>query len=910
MDEFKALQRKAEKDGLSAYSAFYLITLSSMIFGKIPSVVAILLLISLAGGWTLYFTKAGRFEQRALFTVIAANVCMVSTTFGEVYLLSYYITFIALIVITGFYSVENFVIVPAVSETVILFIQIFVTKKFSFGTLEAIIEVGLPLFLIYGIDGMVYLWIKKRNETQADLIAMIHELEKIEREKREFLKGVSHQIRTPINAICGMSEVLEQESDLRYVHNNLRYIQASGFYLSGLVDDLIDYSEVHSNRREQENNEYSLDVVMQKIADMCLVAKGERDIEVLMDIDVSIPRVLYGDEKKLVRVLTNVLDNAIRYTEKGGVFFSVTKNMEDGVANLIITIMDTGKGISKTKLQMIQNSIEENDVHKQKHPSGFGLGLLISYVNIKLMGGEFSIRSEEGKGTIVNIILPQKIIDEQPIVSGFSEKTICYVEGRQFEKTLLHNAYENMFKHLEARLDTRLQYCGQISEFEKHIREDDYKNIIVSVKEYEKYRKYFERLSERYRLIVLTDFNERNLLHEKNICLMKKPLCSVTLMQCLLHLQSSAQGDATAEKVLRINNAKIMIVDDNPVNLQILQKLLLQYEAQVVLAHSGKEAIKRVQKQDIDLIFMDHMMPEMNGCEAFHAIRALEGDYFKRVPVIALTANIVPGIRKEFMREGFQDFAEKPLESYRLLQILKAYLPEEKIDYRENTKNAPKEADGETEYTDKTAGGEFTLLDTASGETYCGNRENYYAVLEGYAKRGKKNYQKIQELFNEENWQDYTIEVHGIKSSLLAIGAKEISAKAKALESAGKEQRILFIREHHDDMIRMYREMISEIRKFFGMEDEQETSEKSSAAEINRQEACEPLSQEQVAELLQGVEDAAFSLERETLLSLGEQLKNHAYRDKNLNELYEEYIRKIEKEDYLSAYSLLSKELE
>jgi CheY-like chemotaxis protein/HPt (histidine-containing phosphotransfer) domain-containing protein len=389
-------------------------------------------------------------------------------------------------------------------------------------------------------------------------------------------------------------------------------------------------------------------------------------------------------------------------------------------------------------------------------------------------------------------------------------------------------------------------------------------------------------------------------------------------------LPGEAVGKASREQSpdarLSAPDARILVVDDNRMNLQVMERLLKQYDVQVVTAASGKESLERIADGGFDLVFMDHMMPEMDGVETLHAIRQMPGEYFKQVPIVALTANTVTGAREALLAEGFDDFVDKPIRSQRLDSLLQQYLPTEKKEYASH----PEARQAETPAVDKSvsdrllsgAGNGITpnstkklsdlkFLNVELACTYCESEQVYRDVLKDYGKRGEKNWSRLESLYAAEDWKNYTIEVHGIKSSMLAIGAQSLSAKAKELETAGRQGDITFIREHHDAMLKEFKEVITSIQAFFGMAVET----KKPAQVVERTVSLPELSDEMITTFLQKMEKATYDFDELEMKSCVMQLRGYAHKGHSLDETITEVVRKIEMADYMSAYDCLVHQL-
>ena len=252
--------------------------------------------------------------------------------------------------------------------------------------------------------------------------------------------------------------------------------------------------------------------------------------------------------------------------------------------------------------------------------------------------------------------------------------------------------------------------------------------------------------------------------------------------------------DETKDMSFTLSGAKILIVDDNQTNLKVAEGLMKPYQADITTVTSGKAALELLEREQYDLIFMDHMMPDMDGIETLNAIREKEGDYFANIPVIVLTANAMTGMKEKFIKKGFQDFLSKPIELNKLEHKLKLWLPGKIVLIGDKE---PIPADMEIQGISQIKVKGFDIF---AGLNYTGNDPSvYYSVLESFYNEGKKKYKTIIQYSNEKKYKEYGIEVHALKSSSLSIGAADLSELCLKLEKAAKEEDVNYIEEHNEN---------------------------------------------------------------------------------------------------------------
>jgi len=340
-------------------------------------------------------------------------------------------------------------------------------------------------------------------------------------------------------------------------------------------------------------------------------------------------------------------------------------------------------------------------------------------------------------------------------------------------------------------------------------------------------------------------------------------------------------------------------------NIKVIEGLLANYKIKVTTANSGKMALEKIGLANYDFVFMDHMMPEMDGVETMHHIRNKVGVYYSNVPIIALTANAVAGAREMLLAEGFNDFLEKPVERSVLERVLKRNIAPEKIVSAEAYDEYMVQKDEEEVQTQTEIVTAFDRLaaeglDVQKGILYCNGREQYIQILQAYCEECEDSGLLADQLFAKEDWKNYTITVHGMKSSMRSIGAMEISELAKQLEFAGKEGRIDYIKANHAEMMDKYRRLFSALKK-----NELLNSGEEREREENPDLELTPLEDAVFERMLEEMETAMYQLDSPRLLEIMTDLQNYQYRGKALKNLLTQAKRKVEMSDYMSAVEMV-----
>lgn len=441
---------------------------------------------------------------------------------------------------------------------------IVIVKAVTHGTSELdglFILVGLYILLLAAILDQVKSLNELHDATQNAIAAT--------KAKSEFLANMSHEIRTPINAIMGMNEMILRECEQEKIKEYAQDVGRASKNLLDIVNDILDFSKIESGMLEIVSEEYNLGEVISDVTNLVTIKAREKGLKLKILVNPEMPYKLRGDEKRLREIILNLLNNAVKYTEKGHIELKVDGDVNEDSLMLQIAVSDTGQGIRQEDIEKIFGGFERVNIKRNKNIEGTGLGLTITQNIVQLMDGDISVESEYGKGSIFRVVLPQAIIDSE--------------------------------------------------------RMGDYK----------------------------------------------------------AHNHVSQKKELVYEQ-LEAEDATVLIVDDQPINLKVLSMLVKKTKMQVTEASSGAEALEQMKKQHFDLILLDHMMPEMDGIETVKAAKCLEGNLCEDTPMIALTANAIVGAKEFYLDAGFDGYMSKPVLPEVLMETLINFLPEDKVIIKNN----------------------------------------------------------------------------------------------------------------------------------------------------------------------------------------------------------------------------------
>ena len=375
--------------------------------------------------------------------------------------------------------------------------------------------------------------------------------EKANAAKTEFLSSMSHEIRTPLNAIVGFSEAIQEEETLEAAKEDAKDIITASQSLLEIVNGILDISKLEANKMEIVNTEYDIREECENIVNLIKPRIGEKNIEMNLSVAPDVPEMLYGDKSKVKEILSNLLTNAVKYTNEGFITITINCINKNDACSLMVSVEDSGRGIKPEKIDKLFQRFERLDEDRNTTIEGAGLGLAITKRLVELMDGKIVVQSVYGSGSKFTFYLKQRI--------SYNRKS-----------------------------------------------------------------------------------QEKNIVHESK---------------------------------LELKDKKVLVVDDNELNLKIAERLLDKYEIQVTKVMTGYACIDLIKEgQSFDLILLDDMMPKLSGKDTMHILQEIPG--FK-TKVVVLTANAVLGAKEKYIEEGFDDYLSKPIEKDELEKVLRKFLNKE-----------------------------------------------------------------------------------------------------------------------------------------------------------------------------------------------------------------------------------------
>lgn len=665
---------------------------------------------------------------------------------------------------------------------------------------------------------------ESRAQSITELYKMV-EQEKINaeagsREKADFLANMSHEMRTPMIAVCGMSELLLQNDLSPLEEEYVTTIQNSAHNLLSMVNDILDFSKIEANRMNLEEAPYSVENLVVDVVNIINVRIGEKNIAFVTDIAPDIPAELIGDESRLRQILINLLNNAVKFTENGMIKLRMTCSIDENAKFwLRVDVSDTGIGITREDQKKLFTQFTQVDSDHSRRMEGTGLGLVISQRLANKMNGSISVESEFGKGSTFTAVVEQKVKKRREL--GFvpdSDGYVAYIcEPEKYYMDNLKTILENLGVAVITVSDIAVWDYYNADRFGAMLF-FDYASCIAGVNT-------FASKIKRMRLVALIGRNTFvDAGVKENILMMHKPVLTGQL--AALVRGDNPEKFRRSQKIenhLYIPDARILVVDDNYVNLRVTAGLLNVCKPHVEMVSSGREAYELLLRDpNFDMIFMDHMMPEWDGIETVQHIRAIEGDYYKSVPIIAISANVGEAARNLFLSSGMDDFVEKPMSSETLAGVLKKFISPEKqlSEYAEQVDPLMKVSRSRKEYISASIKSDARSikipgLDVPQGLfNMGGSAEAYNHILNVFLSEGKEKLDVILRHKEDCNINAYRIEVHSLKSAAASIGATALSMLARDHEDAAKQGDESFITEHCEELVEQYRQLLRNIENY------------------------------------------------------------------------------------------------
>ncbi len=497
-----------------------------------------------------------------------------------------------------------------------------------------------------------------------------YDLREADKVKNDFLASMSHEIRTPMHAISGMADMLLLSDQLGATeHMQAENIKLASQNLLGLINDILDISKIEAGKLELYEERYDFATMFHDVVSIISMRARDRGLSFLTQIDPDIPKEMIGDSVRIRQVLLNLLGNAVKFTEKGYVTLRIQRQYHDSQIMLRFEVVDTGVGISPQDMGRLFGVFEQLETTRKHNRQGTGLGLAISRQLVSLMHGQLDVHSEPGQGTTFFFTIPQQIVGDMPIAEvpeARSKRLLICTDQPAFAD----NAIE-----MAARLKVKAVQ-GLPSEAA------GFTHMLIDLSAEPAYTWVRQPSTPGCQRALLIDpATALTAYIRMTDRVLFQPLHIISLSALLNDVQTAggiaASTQRNRECIFQTIDARVLLIDDNEVSLMVASNLLSLFGLQVDRASSGRQGIAMLENSAYDIVFVDHVMPDMDGVEVVRAIRQMGGRFAKQ-HILMLSANVMPESRKMFLTAGATDMLAKPIELPKLSQLLAEYLPPEK----------------------------------------------------------------------------------------------------------------------------------------------------------------------------------------------------------------------------------------
>ncbi|WP_144375281.1 transporter substrate-binding domain-containing protein [Thiolapillus brandeum] len=593
--------------------------------------------------------------------------------------------------------------------------------------------------------------------------------------KSRFLANMSHEIRTPMNAILGLAHLCNRTTLDARQKNYLDQLEGAARTLLNIINDILDLSRIEAGKLELEQSKFALWEVLEQVGTLNGVAATNKGLELLFRVQPGIPEHYLGDSLHLAQVLSNLVQNAVKFTEQGEIVVDIVSTSHtQSTATLVFSVRDSGIGIAEEDLPYLFEAFTQVDQSYRRRFSGTGLGLAISKTLVELMGGNIEVESQPGKGTCFRFFLNLDVIrDAQSEGQGadllFGKKAFL-IDGSSSARMILLEMLEGFGMSVEAfttpedvlrHLGRQAQEWPDVMMLGEVELTDDQQDQLKAM------------MDQGLPLLMLQRVGEEVELSSGVAGYVHKPVIPWLLKMKLLSVLGGKPVEIREGSVREIGakrfRGEILLVEDNTVNQLVAREILEQFGLFVQVASGGREALNKLRDKRFDLVFMDIQMPDMDGYEVVGKIRSEPG--LQDLPIVAMTAHALVGDREKSLQAGMNDHLSKPIEPAELQRVLEKWLPQEE----QSSISAIDELDSVTF--------QLQYVDVQWGlERIGGNQRLFRKLLRQFLDDHEDTVRELEGKLLENDCESARRLVHTIHGVAATIGARKLERAADALE--------------------------------------------------------------------------------------------------------------------------------
>lgn len=615
--------------------------------------------------------------------------------------------------------------------------------------------------------------------------------------KSFFLATISHEIRTPMNAIVGMSDLLMETSLTSSQTYFAKVINRNTELLLSIINDVLNLSKLKAGKMKLIEGDFDLETVMSEVAEILGHSALEKNLELILNYPIRLPRKLHGDASKIKQILINLVNNAIKFTDQGHVLLTVSESDE---RKLRVDVTDTGIGIPEAAIPQLFSLFHQVDQTASREYGGTGLGLAISQQFAQLLGGEIKIQSKQGIGSTFSFEFPANVLpEEDPIhYSNMQDLEVLVISGSR-ETCRLADAHFNQYANVDVFF-----HCGTIDfrELEKQYPPGKETSIILIEQEHPLLAFNSGKYNQTKNGLFVYSARQAYKSHDRQSGLKEEDILGVVSkhfgfksfdyeLDKIIAKLNGRSFNTNSEQIASIkinapssteqdslfidgNPPNILLVEDNPINQDVASMVLTQMGCMVDIAFNGIQALEKYARHTYDLILMDCQMPVMDGLSATAKIRDMEIEKnAKRTPIVAITANALPSDRTTCISAGMDDYLAKPFKRSQVKEILKKFLPlKNDAQTKPNTNDLPPQCIGE-QFFDSSLMMEVTNNDWQLIQT----------IITKYRSSLADQIHDLSNLILKGETTSLCAELHRMRGSALGAGFSMFSTFLKVIEA-------------------------------------------------------------------------------------------------------------------------------